>query len=91
MGRHEACGAPKRFGGTEKLSLVLKTLCHWLGMEIEAGADDLLSLAGGKSKTGGDEASKLGWGKSYIQLGVPVRQVGTNDLLSSGADGIVTR
>jgi hypothetical protein len=41
--------------------MVLKTLCYWLEMEIKAGADDLLSLAGVQSKTGGDEASKQGW------------------------------
>ncbi len=67
MRRHKAYGAPKRLVWAtkrhmrrHKAYLVLKTLCHWLGMESKAGSDDLVSLAGVQSKTGGDEASKQG-------------------------------
>ncbi len=58
MGHCKACGV---LWDAKKAYLVLKTLCHWLGMKSKAGADDLLSLAGMQSKAGSDEASKQGW------------------------------
>jgi hypothetical protein len=39
VGHHKADGVPNRH-------MILKTLCHWLGMKSKAGADDLLSLTG---------------------------------------------
>jgi hypothetical protein len=79
-----------------KVKLALMTCCHWLGCSAKLAVMrqvSLLSLARVQSNTGGNEASKQGWWKSYIQLGlgVPTRQVGTNDLLLNGAEGIVTR
>ncbi len=61
LGCQKAGVGTKRQVGYQKANGVLKTLCHWLGMQSKAGIDGLLSSAGVWSKAGGDEASRQGW------------------------------